>query len=68
MAAKSATTRLGHVRRAPHQTYRTQSFDNGIYQVDSGQKIYETARKIAEVGLAEFIRINPPPPPFKRPD
>jgi hypothetical protein len=39
---------------------------NGIYQVDSGKRLYEMAKKIAALGLNEYITSNPPPPPFRR--
>ena len=68
MQARASTKRHGRVQHVGQHSYQTHSSDSGIYQVDSGPKLYETARKIAEMGLEAFIRTNPPPPPFKRPD
>lgn len=65
MTTKAKNRRVEHVAKAD-TGMRVEHSTNGIYQVDSGQRLYEMAKKIADLGLSEYIISNPPPPPFRR--
>lgn len=55
----------GHVTKTKDTKRKEIASLPQMYEVQSGENLYNMAKNISQIGFREFVEKNPPVPPFK---